>query len=171
MEECSTIGPIEYKAATDPTLSNGNEHEIVKDNSTPTGEHTASMTGETEIVTALEQLATVEGGTAIIEGAVNKKQPPLTGQPVPVDRRSIARDKETEIPSYINNDAPKGYETHNRKVTTSPAARYQYQELLKQGHRNQPNGMEQEGRQEEYLQEPSPSEKRADWKLIEEFPA
>ncbi|KAJ1162903.1 hypothetical protein NDU88_003367 [Pleurodeles waltl] len=129
INECSTIGPIEHKAAMDSTLSNG------------------------------------------IEGAVNRKQPPSTSQPAPVDRRSITQDKETEIPSYINNYAPKRYETYNRKVMNSPATLYQFQEPLTQGRSNQPNRMEQEGRQEEYLWESSPSEKRADWKLIEEFPA
>ncbi|KAJ1215292.1 hypothetical protein NDU88_002901 [Pleurodeles waltl] len=171
MEECSTIGPIEHKPATDPTLSNDNEHEIVQDNSTPIGKQAATLTDGREVVTTLEQLATVERGEAVIEGAVNKKQPPLTDQPVPVDRRRIAWYKETEVPSYTDNDAPKRYETYNIKVTTSPVTRHQYQELLTQGHSNQPNGMEQEGIQEDYLRESNPSEKRDDWKFIEEFPA
>ncbi|KAJ1136185.1 hypothetical protein NDU88_002603 [Pleurodeles waltl] len=170
MEDCSTIGPNEYKVATDQTLSNGNEHEIVKDNSTPTGEQAVSLTGEIEVVTAPEQLAMVEGGKAVIEGAVNKRQPLSTGQPVSVNRRSIAWDKGAEISSYINNDVPKRYETYNRNVTRSPATRYQYQEPLTQSLSNQPNGMEQEGRQEEYLQESSPSKNRVDWKTIEKCP-
>ncbi|KAJ1165731.1 hypothetical protein NDU88_006148 [Pleurodeles waltl] len=171
MEERSAFGPNEHKVATDQTVSNGNEHEMAKDNSTPIGGQAASLIGETDAVMALEQQATVEGRKAVIEGAVNKNQPPSTGQPVPVDRRNIAWDKEAEIPSYANNVAPKLYETYNRKVTTSLATRHQYQEPLTQGHSNQLNRMEQEWRQEEYLQESSPSEKRADWKSIEEFPA
>ncbi|KAJ1091518.1 hypothetical protein NDU88_004638 [Pleurodeles waltl] len=136
MEDCSTIGPNEYKVATDQTLSNGNDHEIVKDDSSPTGEQAVSLTGEIEVVMALEQLTMVEGGVAVIEVAVNKKQPLSTGQPVSVDRRSIAWDKGAEIPSFINNDVPKRYETHNRKVTKSPVTRHQCQEPLTQGLNN-----------------------------------
>ncbi|KAJ1203989.1 hypothetical protein NDU88_007770 [Pleurodeles waltl] len=66
-EECSTIGPIEHKAAMDPILSNDNEHKLEKDNSTPIGEQAATLTDEPEVVMALEQLATVEGGEAVIE--------------------------------------------------------------------------------------------------------
>ncbi|KAJ1103085.1 hypothetical protein NDU88_000513 [Pleurodeles waltl] len=143
--ECSTIAMIEHKAATDSTLPNGNEHGIVKNNSTPTGEQAASSTGETEAVTALEQLATAVGGVAVVEGAVNKKQPLSTSQPAPVVGRSIKWDKETETSLYINNDALKLYEMSNRKVTTSPATRYQFQDPLTQGRSNQLNGRDTGG--------------------------
>ncbi|KAJ1115070.1 hypothetical protein NDU88_003298 [Pleurodeles waltl] len=171
MEDWLNLEPKKYNAAPDQTCPNGHNHEIAKVSSTPTGEQATPWIEEAEADMCLEILAAMEGGEegeAPTEGVVKKKQPPLIHQMALEGRRSTSRHKGAETPLHVNNDAPKWQEMYNRNVRTSPAIQHQIQEMSTQGPSNQASRIEQEGRQEEHLREPSLREKRVDWKVNEE---
>ncbi|KAJ1106426.1 hypothetical protein NDU88_003827 [Pleurodeles waltl] len=101
----------------------------------------------------LEQSAMVEEGDV-----------PATHQPDPDGRRSISWAKDVGTLLHVNNDAPKSLERYKREFMTSPATWHQLQEVSIQGPSNQLIRMEQEGRQEEYLQESNLGEIKVDRK-------
>ncbi|KAJ1116631.1 hypothetical protein NDU88_004837 [Pleurodeles waltl] len=148
MEDSHNAGPKEYKADTDQVLSNGKDCETGKDNSIPAGEEAASLTSETESTMGLEQSAMVERGDV-----------PWTYHLDPYGRRSISWAKRVGTRLHVNNNAPKPHKRYNREVMTSPATWHQIQDVSIQGPSNQLIGMEQEGREEEYLGEYSQEKK------------